>query len=69
MGYVVNVDKPTNSALVHDEDCQYHKRYRGVKRPEDGGWSRVYSKREDALGYAASTGMKDARPALRCCDS
>ena len=65
MGYVVNEDKPTNSALVHDETCEHYSD-RLPKAPQDGGWHGPYESEDEALAKARATGRSDVRVA-KCC--
>ncbi len=67
MNYVVYVDKPDSKALVHEAACRYYFN-RKTTIPEDGGWSTLFRSKEEALAFATSTGMHDARLAMRCCD-
>ena len=65
MGYVVNEDKPTNSALVHNETCEYYTDRR-PKTSQDGGWLGPFETEDEALAEARATGRADVRVA-ECC--
>ena len=65
MGYVVNEDKPTNSALVHNETCK-HYTDRLPKNPRDGEWHKSFGTEDEALAKARATGRADVRVA-NCC--
>ena len=65
MGYVVNEDRPTDSARVHDETCGYYTNRR-PKDPGDGGWLGPFETRDEALVEARSAGHSDVRE-TGCC--
>lgn len=62
MGYVVNEDRPTDSAHIHDETCGYHTDRR-TKDPGDGGWLGPFETRDEAFAEARATGRSDVRGA------
>lgn len=66
MGYVVNEDKPTNSARVHRETCEYTTAPL-PKRLANGGWHGPYPSRDQAFAEARATGRADVRGA-QCCN-
>ncbi len=65
MGYVVNEDKPTNSAIVHTETCEHYIERR-PKNPQDGGWLGPFETEDEAFAEAQDTGRADVRGA-QCC--
>ena len=65
MGYVVNEDRPTDSAHVHDETCGYYTD-RPPKVPGDGGWLGPFETRDEAFAEARATGHSDVQGA-GCC--
>ena len=65
MGYVVNEDKPTNSAIVHRETCEHYIERR-PKNPQDGGWLGSFETEDEAFAEAQDTGRADVRGA-QCC--
>ena len=62
IGYVVNVDKPTDQALVHNETCEYYIDQL-PKTPQDGGWHGPFETEDEALAKARATGRADVRVA------
>lgn len=65
MGYVVNEDKPTNSARIHDESCGYYS-HRRPKNPRDGGWHGPFETKNEAFAEAWATGRSDVKAAACC---
>ncbi len=65
MGYVVNEDKPTNSALVHNDTCAHYNNHL-PKLPQDGGWHGPFETENEALAKARATGRAGVRVA-ECC--
>ena len=65
MGYVVNEDKPTDSAHVHRETCEYYTE-RLPKTPKDGGWLGPFKTEDEAFAKARATGRTDVGGS-QCC--
>ena len=65
MGYVVNEDKPANSALVHNDTCEYYNEHM-PKASQDGGWHGPFETEDEAIDKARATGRADVRIA-ECC--
>ena len=65
MGYVVNEDGQTNSALVHDESCGYYAQ-RQLENPRDGGWLGPFETKDETVAEASATGRSDVKEAACC---
>lgn len=62
---VVNVDKPTDKALIHFTNCVYYKN-RAMKDRKDGGWTTEVASISEARKLGKASGVKTVRRA-RCC--
>ncbi len=65
MGFVVNEDKPTNSARVHDESCRNYL-HPQTKNPRDGGWIGPFKTKDEAFAEARAIGRSDVKGAACC---
>lgn len=58
MGYVINFDRPTYLARIHNSECPYYLENRDVKDPKDGGWSEEFASLTDAIPHAENGGRE-----------
>ena len=67
MEYTVNVDKPTNKALVHFTFCKYYQKNGNTKDSKNGYWTEPIRSIENAFAEAHDSGMDKVRWA-ECCE-
>ena len=63
--YVVNEDRRTSSALVHEESCGYYAQ-RQLENPRDGEWLGPFETKDEAFAEASATGRSDVKGATCC---
>ena len=65
MGYVVNENRQTSSALVHDESCGCYAQ-RQLENPRDGEWLGPFESKDEAVAEASAAGHSEVK-AADCC--